>query len=65
LKCVYDNLVYFKISHKSKWDYSRVPQIENLGLTINLELQDGRICGSTGDDSICIYNMDTNVIRVI
>jgi BTB/POZ domain len=27
---VYDNLVYFKIPHKPKWDYSKGSQIENL-----------------------------------
>jgi WD40 repeat protein len=61
--CVYDNLVYFKIPHKSKWDYSRISQIENLNLRVHLQLHDGRICGSTNDYGICIYNMDTNVIE--
>jgi WD40 repeat protein len=63
--CLYDNLVFFKIPHKSKWDYSVVSQIENLKLRVYLQLHDGRLCGSTGDYSICIYNMDTNVIEKV
>jgi WD40 repeat protein len=61
--CVYANLKYFKIPHKSKWDYSRLSQIENLNLRVFLQLLDGRICGSTTDYSICTYSMDTNVIE--
>jgi WD40 repeat protein len=58
--CVYDNLRRFKIPHKSRvWDYSRVFQIENLDLEVYLQLQDNRLCGSTDEHSICIYNMDT------
>jgi WD40 repeat protein len=61
--CAYANLKYFKIPHKSKWDYSKVSKIENLNLRVYLQLLDGRICGTTSDYSICIYNMDTNVIE--
>jgi WD40 repeat protein len=64
--CVYAKLVYFKIPHKAKWDYSIASQIENLNLKVCLQLLDGRICGSTSDYGIvCIYNMDTNVIETI
>jgi WD40 repeat protein len=61
--CVYDNLKYFKIPHKERWDYSKMTLIENLSLGVCLQLQDGRLCGSTSDYSICIYNMDTNIIE--
>jgi WD40 repeat protein len=63
--CVYDNLVYFKIPHKSSWDYSRVSQIETPNLRVYLQLLDGKFCGSTADYSIFIYNMDTNIIEKI
>jgi WD40 repeat protein len=65
--CVYDNLVYFKISHKSRWDYSKVSLIDYLDLKVLLQLKDGRLCGYRDDDddvSICIYNMDTNIIEL-
>jgi BTB/POZ domain len=61
--CLYSNLEYFKIDHPLRvWDYSIFARIENIKLMIYLQLQDGRLCGSTSDNSICIYNMDTNVI---
>jgi WD40 repeat protein len=62
--CVYNNLVYFKIPHKSRWDYSRASQIEDLNVTVRLQLHDGRICGADYN-SICIYNMDTNIVEKI
>jgi WD40 repeat protein len=61
--CVYDNLDYFKIDYPLRWDYSIFARIENIKLIIYLQLQDGRLCGSTSDNSICIYNMDTNIIE--
>jgi WD40 repeat protein len=61
--CVYANLKYFKIPHKSNRDYSKVSLIEKLNLRVYLQLRDGRLCGSTSDYSICIYNMDANIIE--
>jgi hypothetical protein len=63
--CIYDNLKYFMIPHKERWDYSKMALIENLSLGVRLQLEDGRICGITSALSICIYNMDTNIIERI
>jgi hypothetical protein len=52
--CVYDNLKYFMIPYKSRWNYSKVLTIENLKLRVYLQLRDGRLCGGTDDYSICI-----------
>jgi WD40 repeat protein len=62
---VYANLDYFLIPFTRIWDYSKVSRIEGLDLRVHLVLQDGRLCGSTGDHGICIYNTDTNVIESI
>jgi WD40 repeat protein len=63
--CMFANLVYFRIPHKSRLDYSKVSQIENLYVIVYLQLLDGGLCGSSSDYSICICNMDTNVIEKI
>jgi WD40 repeat protein len=57
--CVYDNLKYFMIPH----EYSKVSTIENLKLIVYLQLKDGRLCGCTADHSVCIYNMDRNIVE--
>jgi BTB/POZ domain/WD domain, G-beta repeat len=60
--CLYDNLKYFKIPHKSRvWDYSQVSLIGTLKLDLLLRLQDGRVCGTKDDYSISIYNVDTDI----
>jgi WD40 repeat protein len=62
--CLYGNLKYFMIPHKSRlWDYSKVSTIENLVLAVFLQLNDGRLCGYKCDTGIYIYNMDTNIIE--
>jgi BTB/POZ domain len=63
--CMYANLVYFKIPHEPKvWDYSKFSCME-INMIVHLQLLDGRICGDTYDNSICIYNMDTSRIEKI
>jgi WD40 repeat protein len=71
--CVYDNLKYFMIPHKSRWNYSKVSLIEGLKFSVLLQLKDGRLCGyqhnyddydyDYDDLIICIYNMDTNIME--
>jgi WD40 repeat protein len=61
--CVYDNLKYFQIPHKSKWDYSKVSTIEDVKLGVCLKLRDGRFCGRQDNDSICIYDIDRNIVE--
>jgi WD40 repeat protein len=65
-------LFYFKIPHESRlWDYSIVfSVVDNLQLVVYLQLQDGilqlqdgRLCGSRSDYSICIFAVDSNVIE--
>jgi WD40 repeat protein len=64
--CVYANLKYFKISYKPRlWDYSQVSTIENLNLGAYSLLRDGRLCGSTSDYDLCIYNIDTNAVTTM
>jgi WD40 repeat protein len=64
IDCVYANLDYFLIPFTREWDYSKVSPIEGLDLNVHLVLQDGKLCcTSTNDYSICIYNMDTNIIE--
>jgi WD40 repeat protein len=67
IECVLGNLDYFLIPFTRVWDYCKVSQIMNLKLKMYLQLQDGRLCGSSRSDyrdhSICIYNMDTDVIE--
>jgi BTB/POZ domain len=59
--CVYDNFKHFKIPHKYSnvhCDYSKVSSIEDFNLDIWLQLSDGRLCGSTSDNSICSLHID-------
>jgi WD40 repeat protein len=63
IDCAYGNLDYFLIPFTRVWDYSIVQQFERKNLTFRIQLEDGRFCGSTSDHSICIYNMDTNIIE--
>jgi WD40 repeat protein len=60
---VYANLDYYLIPFTRLWDYSKASKIETLNLRVYLQLPDGRICGHASDHSICIYNMDTNIIE--
>jgi BTB/POZ domain/WD domain, G-beta repeat len=69
--CVYNNLEYFKIPHKSRMDYSKVSELDlpfdKLDHYLHLQLQDGRICCAVGTDelpyTICLYNMTTEDIE--
>jgi WD40 repeat protein len=63
IDCVYGNLDYFLIPFTRIWDYSVVKKIENLTLYVYLQLSDQRLCGSTRDYRIFIYNMDTQIIE--
>jgi BTB/POZ domain/WD domain, G-beta repeat len=59
--CVYDNLNYFNIPHQPMWKYNEASVVEGFKCAFFTQLQDGRICGGTGDKAknISIYNMDT------
>jgi WD40 repeat protein len=61
IECVLQNLDYFLIPFTRVWDYSILQQFENIKLWVHLQLEYERLCGSTSDHSICIYNMDTNI----
>jgi WD40 repeat protein len=63
IDCVYANLDYFLIPFTRLWDYSKVSKIEKLSLWVHLQLLDGRLCGYASDHSICIYNIDTNIVE--
>jgi WD40 repeat protein len=61
--CLYGNLQYFMIPHKSTWNYFKVSAIKTLRTRVCLQLRDGRLCGKTDDYSICIYNMERNAVE--
>jgi WD40 repeat protein len=61
--CVYDNLKYFKIPHKSRWSYSKLSTFQNFKRRVYLQLRDGRLCGSTDDNSMCICSVDSNIVE--
>jgi WD40 repeat protein len=58
---VYDNLNYFNIAHQPIWMYKEASVVEGFKCKVFTQLQDGRVCGGTGDkdENISIYNMDT------
>jgi BTB/POZ domain/WD domain, G-beta repeat len=59
--CVYDNLNYFNIPHQPIRKYQKASVVEGFKCAYYTQLQDGRVCGGTGDKAknIRIYNMDT------
>jgi BTB/POZ domain len=63
--CVYDNLHYFNISHEPRWMHQKATLIENIEFEVFTQLQDHRVCGSTGskDQDISIYNMSTGIVE--
>jgi WD40 repeat protein len=63
IDCVYGNLDYFIIPFTRVWDYSIAHKIQTLNLVVHLQLSDQRLCGSAKENSICIYNMDTQIIE--
>jgi hypothetical protein len=40
-----------------------VSRIENLNLVVYLQLLDGRLCGASYANTICIHNLDTNIVE--
>jgi BTB/POZ domain/WD domain, G-beta repeat len=61
--CLYDNLIYLKIPYKARLtDSSVVTHIENIELGKLFQLNDGRLCGSTNDNNICVIQMHNNTI---
>jgi WD40 repeat protein len=63
IDCVYGNLDYFLIPFVRVWDYTKVTQIENLDLMVQLVLHDGRLCGRTTGFIISIYDLDFSIIE--